>query len=231
MPPSTLPRPFDLAVLLLSVFVLTTLTLTTFLKLDGSVQAIFEYADLAVCAVFLVDFAVRFKTAPSRKRYILQEGWLDLISSIPTIQAFRLGRLARLFRAFRVLRAIRSAKLLSGYLMSHRVESALSAVATIGFLLVILASIAVLQFETEEHSNIRTPGDALWWAYATVTTVGYGDRYPVTTEGRLVGAFLMLAGIGVYGVIAGSTTAWFMTSDHNEHAKQTSDRETASTVA
>jgi voltage-gated potassium channel len=215
MPTRDQIRPYDLAMLILSAFVLLALAITTLTSITGPVRAVLEYADYAVCAVFLGDFAIRLKIAPNRRRYMLENGWLDLISSIPTFPALRLGRLTRLFRAFKVFRGVRSARNLADHLMRRRVESSVSMVLLLAFLLVILAAIAVLQFETGDNANIRTAEDALWWAYATVTTVGYGDRYPVTTEGRLVGAVLMLVGIGVYGVIAGSTAAWFVAPHKN----------------
>jgi voltage-gated potassium channel len=203
-------RPYDLAIVVLSAFVLLALAITTLTSIQGPIRTVLEYADYAVCAVFLGDFVHRLKTASSRKRYMLESGWLDLISSIPTIPAFRLGRLTRLFRAFKVFRGIRSAKHLADHLMKSRVESTVSMMLLVAFLAVILAAVAVLQFETDLGSNILTAEDALWWAYATVITVGYGDRYPVTTEGRLVGAVLMIVGIGVYGVITGISAAWFV---------------------
>jgi voltage-gated potassium channel len=204
-------RPYDVAILALSAFVLMALAVETFLPITGSVRSILQYADLAVCMVFLSDFVVRLKTATNRRRYMLESGWLDFISSLPTIPALRLGRLARLFRAFKVLRGVRSARNLTQHLAQRRVESTVSIMLVSAFMLVILASIAILQFEGDHsQANIRTPEDAVWWAYATVTTVGYGDRYPVTTEGRLVGAVLMIGGIGVYGVIAGAIAAWFL---------------------
>ena len=59
-----------------------------------------------------------------------------------------------------------------------------------------------------EHANIRTAGDALWWSLVTITTVGYGDHYPVTTPGRLVAAWLMIVGIGVMGTVTGVVASW-----------------------
>jgi voltage-gated potassium channel len=70
-------------------------------------------------------------------------------------------------------------------------------------ILVIFSSIAVLAFETHEGSNIRTPLDAIWWAMTTMTTVGYGDRFPVTLEGKIVAMVLMVVGVGLFGVLTG----------------------------
>jgi len=76
-----------------------------------------------------------------------------------------------------------------------------------------LGSLAVLDVEQDAaDANITTFGDALWWATTTVTTVGYGDRYPVTTEGRLIAVALMLVGIGLVGVVTAAVAAWFIGS-------------------
>ena len=74
-------------------------------------------------------------------------------------------------------------------------------------------SIAVLHFETDPESNIRTAEDALWWAFATITTVGYGDCYPVTWEGRLIATILMCAGVGLFGTFSAFLAAWFIGSE------------------
>src|SRR5262249_30244586 len=85
------------------------------------------------------------------------------------------------------------------------------AVALLSILLVLFSSIAILQFETTKDGNIRTPQDALWWAFATVTTVGYGDKFPVTTEGRMIAAVLMTAGVGLFGSFTGLVASWILT--------------------
>ena len=76
-----------------------------------------------------------------------------------------------------------------------------------------LGSIAVLDAEQDaEGANITTYGDALWWAMTTVTTVGYGDHFPVTFEGRLIAAVLMLVGIALVGVVTAALAAWLVES-------------------
>jgi voltage-gated potassium channel len=79
---------------------------------------------------------------------------------------------------------------------------------------VFIAYIAAIQITISERSvegsNIKTFSDGLWWAVTTVTTVGYGDRYPTTTEGRLLAVLLMITGISLVGVITASVAAWFV---------------------
>ncbi len=84
----------------------------------------------------------------------------------------------------------------------------------------ISASIAVLHFEVGPAANIKTPQDALWWALVTITSVGYGDRYPVTAEGRLVAAALMVAGVGLFGTFAGFIAAWFLSPGEKRQASE-----------
>lgn len=77
-------------------------------------------------------------------------------------------------------------------------------------LLVTFCSIGVLHFESGAEANITTAEDSVWWAFATLTTVGYGDRYPVTTEGRIIAVLLMGAGVGLFGTFSGLLAAWFL---------------------
>lgn len=76
-------------------------------------------------------------------------------------------------------------------------------------MLVIFSAIAILQVETDTGSNIKTAEDAIWWAYVTVTTVGYGDKYPITTEGRIIAAVLMTCGVGLFGTFTAYIASWF----------------------
>nr|WP_317046583.1 potassium channel family protein [Adhaeribacter arboris] len=105
----------------------------------------------------------------------------------------------RLIRLLRILRAFRSTKHLVNHIFKNRVQGTFSAGATITVLMVLFSAIAILQVETDPNSNIKTAEDALWWAYVTITTVGYGDKFLVTTEGRVIAALLMTIGVGLFG--------------------------------
>jgi voltage-gated potassium channel len=141
---------------------------------------------------------------------------LDLLSSIPTINIARWGRAARLARLLRVLRGVRATKILGALALARRAESAFLAVALVAILLLVAASISILQVETVDGSNIKTADDALWWALTTITTVGYGDRYPVTPEGRFIAGVLMCAGVGLFGMFSGLLAAWFVAPEAKE---------------
>lgn len=202
---------YELFVLFLCVFALGVLTVEAIVAVDPATRTILDYADVLVCALFLVDFVVSFTRAPNRWRYLYTWGWIDLLSSIPMLDPLRWGRIARMARIFRVLRAVKATRIIASFVLDRRSESALLAAALISILLVVFSSIAMLHVETgAEGINIKTAEDALWWAFATVTTVGYGDRFPVTSEGRFIAVMLMTAGVGLFGTFSGLVAAWFL---------------------
>ncbi len=82
--------------------------------------------------------------------------------------------------------------------------------------MVIFSSIAVLNLETAPDSNIKNPEDALWWAFTTISTVGYGDKFPVTTGGRIVAVLLITAGVGLFGVSTAFIASLFVVQNNEE---------------
>jgi len=197
-------------ILVLSLLALATLAIETLFKLDPNTRMVLGYADYAVCVLFFLDFIVLLVKSEKKLRYLFTWGWLDLLSSIPAINVLRLGRAARIMRIFRVMRGVRSAKIISSIILERRAQSIFLAVVLVSIILVSVSSISVLHFETTPDANIKTPGDAVWWSIVTLATVGYGDRYPVTTEGRVVATILMIAGIGLFGTFSGFVAAWFI---------------------
>jgi voltage-gated potassium channel len=171
--------------------------------------------------VFFVDFIVNLVTSRNRLQYLLTWGWLDLLSSIPMLPAARLGRLARIFRVVRVIRGIRATRLVASLVLQHRAENTFLAAALVAILLTITCGAAMLHFESHiESSNIKTAEDAVWWAVVTITTVGYGDRFPVTTEGRLLAVVLMFAGVGLFGTFSAFLASWFIGGANQEQQSE-----------
>lgn len=211
------PSPsYQLFMLVLCLYALAALAAQSAVRLEPGTQGVLDYADYGVCALFLVDFVISLWGAPNRLQYLMTWGWLDLLSSIPTIDVARWGRAARILRVFRVLRGLRATKLLASLILRRRAQSTFLAATLVALLLITFCSVAILHFETDADSNIKTADDALWWAFATITTVGYGDRYPVTGEGRFVAAILMAAGVGLFGTFSGFLAAWFIGSPSEE---------------
>jgi voltage-gated potassium channel len=202
--------PYQLFMLVLCLYALGVLAFQTAVAESPETRTILDYADYVVCLLFFGDFVVSLLRAPDRWRYFYTWGWLDLLSSIPMVDAVRWGRAARVLRVLRVLRGLRATKLLATLILRRRAESSFVAASLVALLLLVFCSVAVLHFEDDPASNIKTAEDALWWAYVTITTVGYGDRFPVTSEGRFIGAILMAAGVGLFGVFSGFLAAWFL---------------------
>ncbi len=218
-------KAYPIFMLALSVIALVLLGAGVVLPLSPEAAQMLDYADTIVCVFFLVDFIVQLARAEDRWRYFRTWGWLDLVSSIPLIGVLRIGRIARVARLLRVLRGVRAARAMTTLFLEQRAQSGILAAGLIAVVLIIVASLAVLMFEAGAEGNIRTAEDALWWSVTTITTVGYGDRYPVTTEGRLIAVFLMAAGIGLFGTLSGFLAVWFSAPGASE--KTTTDTELA----
>ena len=210
-PPAKAPlTAYQLFILCVSIWALVSIGASMFFRLGAETRVILHYADNIACAIFLVDFGVNLYRAPERGRYFVTWGWIDLLSSIPAIGPLRYGRIGRLIPILRILRAIRSARTIAFFITSRRAESAFLAAILVSLLILMTASIAILQFETAPASNIKTAQDAMWWALSTMTTVGTSELYPATAAGRLIGAFLMAAGVGVFGIFSGVAASWFL---------------------
>ena len=214
-----LNAPYLVFMLLLSVYAVAALAFVTFFRLPPDTRTVLAYADTAVCVLFFIDFLITLGRSSNRSRYLLTWGWLDLVSSIPAIDALRWGRAGRILRIVRVLRGIKATKIVSEFILYRRAQSAFLAALLVSLLLVVFSASAVLQFETSPEANIRTAEDAVWWAVVTVTTVGYGDKFPLSSEGRLVAALLMTAGVGLFGTFSGFVAAWFLDSPARQSAE------------
>ena len=195
------------------------LALHSFVVLSPETIEILEIADFAICALFLVDFCLNLAYAENRTRYFLTWGWIDLLSSVPAVSALRWGRAARAVRILRVLRGVRATRLIAGAVLERRAQGVFLATLFVTLLLIVFASVAILQFEVVPDTNIKDAGDALWWAFVTITTVGYGDRYPVTGDGRVIGAVLMTAGVGLFGTFSGYVASWFLSPQREQQSE------------
>jgi len=224
--PSNKGTPYQLFALALSVTALFALIVQLFFAGKPETRKVLLIADSVLCIAFFIDFVIHLVTADSKWRYLATWGWIDLVSSIPVFMIGRWGRVARVARALQWIRAVRISTILWKALLIEKRRSAGLASIVVAFWLLIGGSVAILEFERVPGANILTAEDALWWALSTMTTVGYGDRFPVTTEGRMIAAVLMITGVGLFGVLSGTIAGWFLTSKTNAH-----DSEDASVAA
>ena len=165
--------------------------------------------DNAICVIFLIDFFLNLRGAAKKSDYFIgQRGWLDLLGSMPSFGILRITallRLARLSRLARITRLMRGGqkKALVKDVLENRSRYAAFITILLALLVLTISGALVLQFESKSpDANITTGGDALWYSIVTITTVGYGDFYPVTAAGRVMGMFIMFAGVGIIGALA-----------------------------
>lgn len=151
--------------------------------------------------IFLFDFGLRLYRAKPRSFYFFHDyGWADLLACVPVL---RFLRIFRIFKAYRLVHKY-GARSLFDYLSSHRADAAIFILVFTVVLIIQTGSFLVLLAEAKSpDANIRSSSDAMWWVYVTITTVGYGDRYPVTDMGRLIGMLVMTTGVGVFATFAG----------------------------
>jgi len=192
---------YDLFIVALTVFSLAMATTYFLFSLTEATKDALLTFDVVISLIFLADSFGSLRRAPDKRAY-LKWGWLDFLGSIPLILPLRIARLARLVRAWRTLR-LRRLSQVGEDLDQNRAESAALITVFLAIVVLTTATIAVLEFESEvPQANIRSGGDAFWWAIVTLATVGYGDYYPVTLWGRIAAVALMTMGVGIFGVLA-----------------------------
>jgi voltage-gated potassium channel len=199
---------YSIFMLVLTVFSLAIMVLLL-LPLDQATLDALRWFDNVVCVVFLIDFAVNLAASHPRREYVIdRRGWLDLLGSIPSLGLLPAAGLLRIARISRLLRAMNmlsrtSRRELVRDVLSNRGQYALLITFLAGFLVLSISTLIMIQVESQSaDANITTGGDALWWSLATITTVGYGDQFPVTAIGRVVAVFVMFAGVGIIGSLA-----------------------------
>ena len=228
---------YNIFILVLTVIALV-IMVVMLLPLDASTIGLLQFYDNLICVIFLIDFFLNLRAASPKSEYFIKErGWLDLLGSIPSLGVafkysgiFRLARLSRLARILRLLRGKNKEALVKD-VVEHR--SQYTGFVTILLTIIILAaaSVLVLQFESQSpEGKITTGKDAFWYSIVTITTVGYGDYYPVTPGGRITAIFIMVAGVGIIGVLASLLSSLLVGSPSAPAEEEAPDPALTSTV-
>ncbi|QES50311.1 ion transporter [Streptomyces venezuelae] len=183
-----------------------------------AVQRACLHAEWAVWGAFALDYCVRLRLAEDRRLFV-RTHWLDLAAVLlPLIQPLRLLRLVST-----LLLVGRRARMAPQVQLTTYVAG-----SVVG--LMMFGSLAVLSVERDAPGgNIKNLGDAVWWSFTTMTTVGYGDHSPTTGLGRVLAVGLMLSGIALLGVVTANIAAWFISrferDDQVERAQLAAIRE------
>ena len=212
---------YNAVILLMSLIAIGMLAVGVIVELTPSARSLLAYADLTVCVVFLIDFVVSLVRAENRWRYLATWGWIDLLSSIPALDIMRWGRAARVVRILRVIRGIKATRFLASLVFQNRARNALLGGSFVAVTVIFFSSFAILHFEGGAGGNITSAEDAVWWAICTVTTVGYGDLYPISWEGRVVAFMLMVTGASSFGALSGLIAGSFVQNedDHQDELR------------
>ena len=217
-------RLVEIPMMVLSVLFLVVLVLPILdTHLSNRLRDAVAGADIAIWIIFAAEFLIRLVLAPYKLRFIWKNPLDVVIIAVPVLRPLRLARLARLARVG-ALAGVASRRSRG----RMHVEVAVQ-VVIVAAIIVFVGAVGILDVErSAPGSNIHTFPDALWWAITTVTTVGYGDKFPVTGQGRLIAAMVMLTGIAVLGVVTASVAGWFvdnLRAIEQEEAKESGEAE------
>jgi len=200
---------YEIFVGVLSVLSIVNLVLMYAIR-DAALDTVLWVMNVVFSAIFLADFGYRLATAPQRGAYFFRHfGWADLLASLPFPQ-FKVLRLFRVVRVVRLMRDVGPRKIWRT-LVRDRAGSALYALLLMGVLVMQFGSLTILYLEESgPGANITTASDALWYTIVTISTVGYGERYPVTNPGRITGAVIIVVGVGIFGTFTGYLANLFL---------------------
>lgn len=199
---------YPMALLGVAWLVIAIIIVTT--DVNASASTVLVGTLFVLWAVLLVEYVVRLAVTPDRRGY-LKRRWAEPATvGVPPLQGWHFVGIEKM-----CLLIHEGALRVEAILKHHSLFRVLIAAATL-----ILGAWLVLLFEENaKGSNIHNYPDALWWAIVTVTTVGYGDRYPTTGGGRAVAVILMLVGIGLIGVLTATVASVFI-KEHTDASKQ-----------
>jgi voltage-gated potassium channel len=174
--------------------------------------AILDIVDMGLTLVFLAEFTTRFAASRNRRHY-LRRHWVDAVALVPTVRALRLLRLLRLLRMVRVFAGVFRALSRIERFAAHR---GLLALFGAWLTTVAICGTAIYFAESSVNEHLTSFGDAIWFAVVTVATVGYGDVTPITPEGRLAAALLIVIGITLWAAITGMITSLLVSTNSSE---------------
>jgi len=199
---------FILLVSVLSIVNTAILAISWMAGFGGPASEVVFAIDAMISPIFLADFLYRLLRADSKRAYVVRRfGWADLLAVVPILRVFGVVRVVRVIQVYRLEPPGR-------LVTEFRASRALATFLVTLFLVIVVTEVAgaTIYFAESgvEGSNIASASDAIWWALVTITTVGYGDRYPVSNEGRAIGVVLLFAGIALFSVLTGFIANLFL---------------------
>lgn len=219
---------FDIASQCLVILSIVTFMIETSIELPPHIMHIFDISEVVIIFLFCVEYIIRFYAAPNRLGFVFSMyGLIDLLAILPFVlfleldlRSVRALRLFRLFRIFRLARYTRVVEIFQEAIYNIKDELLIFCFAT--FLLLYVSSVGIFHCESEiQPESFGTMFQCFWWSVITLTTVGYGDAYPITALGKVFTSFIALMGIGIVAVPVGLITSSFI--DLANHRKENND--------
>jgi voltage-gated potassium channel len=211
---------YELFILLLSLVSIINLVIVwidMIFYVSPLTREVLDIINAILTIFFIFDFSYRILTTSSKSHYFFRNwGWTDLLACVPALRIFRVFRI---FKAVRLLRQFGPKNMLNE-VVNNRAGSSLY-LAIFGIIAVAeIASVVVLNVEAPTtDANITTAGDAVWWVMVTLTTVGYGDQFPITYVGRIAGVFVMFSGVALIGVLASFLSNFFLSPPQKDQTQ------------
>ena len=177
---------------------------------DPAEAGVVRIVQSCIYVILLCDAFYRLARTPLKRRFLIHRyGWLYFVGSLP-LPFICLLRLIPFFVAIRRLRRV-DYQAMGVVMVGRRAQSTLAIVAMLAVVFLEAGSILMLSAEKQaSNANIQTASDALWWSIVTIATVGYGDRYPVTNEGRIVGILVIVVGVALFTSLTSFLANWFL---------------------
>ena len=204
-------RAVDGPLTVLALVMIPLIVLPLVVDLSPGTESAFLAIDYLIWAVFAAEYAIKLYLAPNRRQFVAHHIPDLIIVLVPMLRPLRVLRSVRLLRLLRL--ALLTGLAAKGLREARNIlrRRGLNWILLIVLVLNLIAAAMVLEFERgNPDANIDSYPDALWWAVTTITTVGYGDRFPMSSAGRGVAVVLMIAGIAMFGVITASIAAYFV---------------------
>jgi|TARA_B100001971_G_C18034612_1_gene454361 voltage-gated potassium channel len=203
-------RAFDLFINTLIIISLVSFSIETLPDLSSATKRFLDFLEVAVVIVFTIEYLLRFSLTRPPIKYIFSfYGFIDLAAILPfylatsvDLRSVRVFRLLRLFRAIKLFRYNAALKRFGDAFIMVKHELIMFLIATV--LTLYVASVGIYYFEyAAQPDQFRSIFHCLWWAITTLTTVGYGDMYPITVGGKIFTSFIVFIGLGVVAVPTG----------------------------
>ena len=202
---------YSLFLLLLSIYVLSALGVEVLFNLEADTLEILRTIDFVACLIFLADFFVRLLMAKSKLGY-LKWGWIDFISSIPSLDVLRWGRISRLVRIFRFLRGLRSIRILLVEFRRRKSESVVLLTIFLTLMVFLYGSIGVMTFERTPNSPGISPQEAMWWTLMNLLNAKVSLNQMLSSETQILTVLLNRFGLLVFAALNGVFIAWLVQS-------------------